>query len=125
MRRLIFEPEHDAFRDSARRFFQREIGPHAERWRRQGYVDREAYRKAGEQGYLLMWADERHGGAGIADFRYEQILSEENVRYGEPAFYWMKGSSCTDQPATCRNTGSAGCSRMRAYRASSRARRKS
>ncbi len=87
MRRLIFELEHEQFRDSARRFFSQEIGPHAQRWREQGYVDREAYRKAGQQGYLLMWADEAYGGAGMADFRFEQILSEENVRHGDVCFY--------------------------------------
>lgn len=87
MRRLIFEPEHETFRDSARRFFQAEIGPHAERWREARVVDREAYLKAGEQGYLLMWADEKYGGAGVEDFRYEQVLIEENIRYGEQCFY--------------------------------------
>jgi len=87
MRRLIFEPEHDAFRESVRRFFRNEIEPHAARWREQGCVDRSAYTKAGEQGYLLMWADERHGGAGVDDFRYEQIVYEENIRHGEPGFY--------------------------------------
>lgn len=87
MRRMIFEPEHEIFRESARRFFQQEIAPHAEAWREQGCVDREAFRKAGEQGYLMMWAEEKYGGAGIADFRYEQILIEENFRHGEPGFY--------------------------------------
>jgi alkylation response protein AidB-like acyl-CoA dehydrogenase len=29
MKRMIFDPEHEIFRDSARRFFQAEIGPHA------------------------------------------------------------------------------------------------
>jgi acyl-CoA dehydrogenase len=87
MRRLIFEAEHDTFRESARRFFQAEIGPHAERWREQGFVDREAFKKAGAQGYLLMWAPEELGGAGIADFRYEQILAEENMRHGDLGFY--------------------------------------
>jgi alkylation response protein AidB-like acyl-CoA dehydrogenase len=85
--RRIFEPEHEVFRDQARRFFQQRIAPHAARWRDQGYVDREAYRWAGEQGYLLMWADERYGGAAIEDFRYEQILYEENVRHGEFGFF--------------------------------------
>ena len=42
-------------------------------------MDREAYLKAGEQGLLLMWADEQYGGAGVPDFRYEQILIEENA----------------------------------------------
>jgi len=87
MRRLIFEAEHEIFRESARRFFQQEIAPHAEVWREQGCVDREAFLKAGVQGYLMMWAEEEYGGAGIADFRYEQILIEENLRYGEPGFY--------------------------------------
>ena len=87
MRRTIFEPEHEQFREAARRFFQKEIGPHGERWREQGSVDREAYRKAGEQGYLLMWADPEYGGAGVSDFRYEQILIEENGRWGESGFF--------------------------------------
>lgn len=87
MRRTIFEPEHDAFREAARRFFRNEIAPHGERWREAGVVDREAYLKAGAQGYLLLWADEKYGGAGVADFRYEQVLIEENIRHGEPCFY--------------------------------------
>jgi alkylation response protein AidB-like acyl-CoA dehydrogenase len=87
LRRTIFESEHETFRDAARRFFQAEIAPHAERWREAGMVDREAYLKAGEQGFLLMWADEKYGGAGVADFRYEQVLIEENQRHGEPCFY--------------------------------------
>ena len=50
-------------------------------------VDRWAFTKAGAQGYLLMWADEKYGGAGIDDFRFEQIVYEENMRHGEPGFY--------------------------------------
>ena len=33
-------------------------------------------------------AQERYGGAAIEDFRYEQILIEENMRWGEPGFYF-------------------------------------
>jgi alkylation response protein AidB-like acyl-CoA dehydrogenase len=87
MRRFIFDPEHEQFRDSVRRFMRKEIAPHAARWREQGYVDRWAFTKAGEQGYLLMWADEKYGGAGVADFRYSQIVYEENMREGDPGFY--------------------------------------
>lgn len=87
MRRLIFDTEHEQFRDHVRRFFQKEIGPHAAKWREQGFVDRWAYTKAGELGYLLMWADEQYGGAGLNDFRYEQIVYEENIRHGEIGFY--------------------------------------
>lgn len=85
--RGIFESEHEMFRDSYRRFILNEVAPHAERWREAGQVDREAYLKAGEQGFLLMWAEERFGGAGVDDFRYEQIMIEENVARGEPGFF--------------------------------------
>lgn len=87
MQRLIFDTDHDMFRDSVRRFFQKEIAPHAECWRKRGYVDREAFLKAGERGYLLMYADPEYGGAGVGDFRFEQIVYEENIRHGEVGFY--------------------------------------
>lgn len=90
MTRTLFEDEHEMFRDSVRSFFQNEIQPQVERWHEQGIVDREAYLKAGEQGLLLMWADEQYGGAGVEDFRYEQILIEENARYGDNGFFfWL------------------------------------
>ncbi|RJG00826.1 acyl-CoA dehydrogenase family protein [Noviherbaspirillum sedimenti] len=83
MHRLIFDPEHEAFRDSVRRFMQAEVAPNVDRWREQGCCDRDIFRKAGEIGLLLMWADERYGGAGEQDFRYEQIVYEENIRHGD------------------------------------------
>tara|TARA_R110002049_G_scaffold260299_8_gene436150 strand:+ start:7031 stop:8212 length:1182 start_codon:yes stop_codon:yes gene_type:complete len=87
MIRFIFEDEHEMFRDSVRSFMQNEIGPQAEKWHEQGIVDREAFQKAGEMGLLLMWADEKYGAAGVKDFRYEQILIEENAHYGDPGFF--------------------------------------
>jgi len=83
MKRLIFDEEHDMFRDSVRRFMQTEIEPHIEEWREQGICDPEAFRKAGEQGLLCMWVDEAYGGAGINDFRFEQIVIEETIRHGD------------------------------------------
>ncbi|MDO9443208.1 MAG: acyl-CoA dehydrogenase family protein [Beijerinckiaceae bacterium] len=85
--RRIFEPEHEMFRDTVRRFLIAEVQPHAERWREQGIVDREAWLKAGEAGLLMLWADEKYGGAGIDDIRYDQVLTEEWMRYGEGGFY--------------------------------------
>jgi len=87
MKRMIFEPEHEQFRDSVRRFMQAEVGPHAEAWREAGLVPRELYLKAGAQGLLCTWADEKYGGAGIDDFRFEQIIIEENMRHGDIGFY--------------------------------------
>lgn len=95
MPRVIFDADHDTFRDSARRFFQNEVAPYAEAWREAGSVSRELYRKAGEQGYLLMWADPEYGGSGVEDFRYDQILFEENARYGELGFFLQLHSRLT------------------------------
>ena len=87
MKRLIFEPEHEQFRDSVRKFMQAEVEPFAEKWREDGMVPRELYLKAGAQGLLCTWADEKYGGAGIDDFRFEQIIIEENMRHGDIGFY--------------------------------------
>lgn len=90
MKRNAFDADMEQFRDSARRFFQGEIAPHTERWRAAHLVDRAAFRKAGEMGYLCMWIDEAYGGLGIKDFRYEQILIEENVFHGDRGFFfWL------------------------------------
>lgn len=61
MKRLIFEPEHEQFRDSVVKFMSANVGAHAERFREQGMVDRDLYLKAGEQGLLCTWAEERYG----------------------------------------------------------------
>lgn len=81
-----FTEEQHMFRDAYRRFLTEEIAPNMSRWREAGIVDREAYRKAGEQGYLMIWPDEKYGGMGDNDFRFEQIIIEETVRAG--CFEW-------------------------------------
>ncbi|QHS09464.1 acyl-CoA dehydrogenase family protein [Sinimarinibacterium sp. NLF-5-8] len=87
MQRRAVDPDLEMFRDSARKFFQTEIRPHRERWRETGVIDRAAFLKAGEAGYLCMWADEAYGGLGLKDFRYEQILIEENAAHGDSGYF--------------------------------------
>ena len=87
MDRNIFEEEHEMFRDSVRSFLINEIQPHADRWAEQEIVDRDAFLKAGEQGLLCMWADEKYGGLGMEDFRFEQIVIEETMRHGDLGFF--------------------------------------
>jgi long-chain-acyl-CoA dehydrogenase len=83
MKRLIFDEEHEMFRDSVRRFMQSEVEPRVEQWREDGICDPAAFLKAGEQGLLCMWADEKYGGLGITDFRFEQVIIEETMRHGD------------------------------------------
>jgi acyl-CoA dehydrogenase len=76
MERALFTPEHELFRQSFRQFIARDVAPHQARWREQGMVDREAWRKAGAQGFLCPWLEERWGGPG-GDFLHSVIVMEE------------------------------------------------
>jgi acyl-CoA dehydrogenase len=86
--RFHLEPEHEQFRDTCVRFLQQEATPHVDRWREAGMVDRDIYRKAGEAGLLVMWAPEEYGGAGITDFRYDQVLMEEVIRQADIGLFF-------------------------------------
>ncbi|MCX2981101.1 acyl-CoA dehydrogenase [Halieaceae bacterium IMCC14734] len=74
-----FTEEQIMFRDAYRQFLAQEIVPHMEDWREAGIVDRSAFRKAGEAGFLMIWPDEKYGGIGDNDFRFEQIITEETA----------------------------------------------
>ncbi len=74
--RTLYGPDHEAFRDSFRRFMDREIAPFHEAWEDQGYVAREVWRKAGANGFLCLSLPEAYGGAG-ADLLYSVIQFEE------------------------------------------------
>ena len=74
-----FTEEQQMFRDAYRKFLAVEIVPQMECWREAGIVDRAAFRRAGEQGFLMVWPDEKYGGMGDADFRFEQIIIEETA----------------------------------------------
>ncbi len=75
--RRIFNHEHVVFRESVRKWAAAELAPYSGQWRDEGMVPKSAWKKAGEQGYLCMWAGEAYGGAGMEDYRYDQILIEE------------------------------------------------
>lgn len=77
MERIIFDDEHRIFRDAVRTFVARKVTPRFHQWEERGIVDRDLFREAGANGFLAMDAPERYGGGGVADFRYNQVLSEE------------------------------------------------
>ncbi|MEQ8516720.1 MAG: acyl-CoA dehydrogenase family protein, partial [Chromatocurvus sp.] len=72
-----FTEEQTMFRDAYRKFLAAEIVPHMEDWREAGIVDRDAFRRAGERGFLMVWPEEKYGGMGDNDFRFEQVIIEE------------------------------------------------
>ena len=79
--RTLYSPDHEAFRDSFRRFIDKEIAPFHAEWEDQGYVDRAVWNKAGDNGFLCMSMPEAYGGSG-ADRLYSVIQMEELGRAG-------------------------------------------
>ena len=79
--RTLYSPDHEAFRDSFRRFIDKEIAPFHADWEEQGYVDRAVWNKAGDNGFLCMSMPETYGGSG-ADRLYSVIQMEELGRVG-------------------------------------------
>ena len=73
---MIFGPEHDAFRETLRRFLERELSPNMEAWEKAHIVDRSFWRKAGELGLMSPAIPEAYGGPG-GDFLHQLIVSEE------------------------------------------------
>ena len=67
------------FQDSIRKFIDRELVPHEERWWKQQHVDREVWRKAGEFGMLCASIPEEYGGGG-GTFAHEAIITLEQSR---------------------------------------------
>jgi alkylation response protein AidB-like acyl-CoA dehydrogenase len=79
--RTLFSPDHEAFRDSFRRFVDKEIAPFHADWEEQGFVAREVWNKAGENGFLCMTLPEEYGGS-VADKLYSVVQMEELARSG-------------------------------------------
>lgn len=73
--------ELDYLRSSIRRFLEREVVPHRDRWRREGCVDRAVWSAAGAAGLLCLAIPEQYGGGG-GTFRHEAVLIEELARIG-------------------------------------------
>jgi len=83
--RTLFREDHEAFRQSFREFLQREVKPRQEAWMAEGMVEREAWRKAGEAGFICPWMEAQYGGAG-GDFVHSVVVMEELARIFETGF---------------------------------------
>lgn len=78
---ITYSEEHRIFREAVRKFCEKEVIPHADKWEEAGIVPKTVWRKMGEQGFLCMDVPEAYGGFG-ADFLYSVILIEELTRTG-------------------------------------------
>jgi len=79
--RSLFNQEHEMFRDSVRKFIDKEIAPFHYQWEKDGIVPRELWLKAGEAGMLCCTIPEEYGGLGL-DYLFDVIVFEEMARSG-------------------------------------------
>ncbi len=77
MERQLYDDEHEELRVSFRTWLDREVVPHHLEWEAAGIVPHELFAEAGRHGFLGMAIPEEHGGGGVHDFRYHQVLDEE------------------------------------------------
>jgi len=80
MRRTLFEPDHEDFRQLVRRVIEREVVPHYEQWRAAGIVPRDLFHKLGDVGVMGFAIPEEYGGGGQDDYRYNVVIQEEAAR---------------------------------------------
>jgi alkylation response protein AidB-like acyl-CoA dehydrogenase len=80
VQRDLYTADHEAFRDTVRGFIDRHIVPNYAEWEAAGVVDRSVWVEAGKQGILGTDVDEKYGGGGIKDFRYNAIVRSELAR---------------------------------------------
>src|SRR5699024_2876326 len=88
MERTLFDEDQKLFRDSYRGFLAEHVAPYHDQWEDDSLVDRDVWVEAGKLGFLGTAVDEKYGGGGVQDFRYNSIVTEETVRgnYGGLGF---------------------------------------
>ncbi|TCN52241.1 long-chain-acyl-CoA dehydrogenase [Rhodococcus sp. SMB37] len=86
MKRTHFEGDHEAYRETVREFYAREVEPNYERWEEERLIDRSVYLAAGKAGILGLGVPEEFGGSGVTDYRFRQIVQEETARTNTTSF---------------------------------------
>lgn len=77
----VFSEEHELFRQTCRRFYERELEPYYLQWEKEGKgTPRSFWKKAGEAGLVGMAVPPEYGGPG-GDFLYNLIQNEEMGRF--------------------------------------------
>ena len=71
-----FTPEHEALRDSLRRFIADKVLPHGDAWEEKGFVPRDVLREMGRLGFLGIRYEEEYGGSAL-DTLSTVVLAEE------------------------------------------------
>lgn len=92
-----FTEAHDIFRTSVRKFVEREIKPHVERWEEEESFPVDLYRKAADAGFLGLEFPEVYGGSG-GDTFMGVVYTEEMIRGGSVGLVAGLGSVSIAMP---------------------------
>ena len=67
MRRDLFTEDHEAFRELAREFVEKEIGPPYDDWEKAGHMPQEVFETLGRLGMIGMAVPGQYGGSRFPD----------------------------------------------------------
>ncbi|WP_017931622.1 acyl-CoA dehydrogenase family protein [Robiginitomaculum antarcticum] len=73
--------EQTMIQDMARQFSDAELAPHAEKWDREKFLDRDVFAKAAQLGFLGIYTGEDHGGTALS--RLDSALVFEQLARGD------------------------------------------
>ena len=77
MKRMIFDEDHDAFRDSCAAFVAKHVTPDLESYITDKAIPRDFWLAAGAEGFLGLEIPEELGGSAAGDFRFNAVFGEE------------------------------------------------
>jgi citronellyl-CoA dehydrogenase len=73
---MYFDETHNAFRESVRKFVEKEINPHMDEWEETTVPLHDLFKKMGALGFLGVRYDTKYGGQCL-DYWFETVLLEE------------------------------------------------
>ena len=82
---MYFTEEHESFRQSFRDFLIKEVVPNINKWEKQGFVDKQIWKKFGEMGYFGLNYPEAFGGLNL-DLFYTVVFLEEMQKVNSGGF---------------------------------------
>ncbi|MGJ7911819.1 acyl-CoA dehydrogenase family protein [Neobacillus sp. LXY-1] len=81
MKHPYLNEDHEIFRQSLRKFLEKEAYPFYEQWEEERMIPRSFWKKMGEQGYLCPDIDEKYGGSEV-DWGFSVVINEELEKVG-------------------------------------------
>ncbi|MCM3765067.1 acyl-CoA dehydrogenase family protein [Neobacillus niacini] len=81
MKHPYLNEDHEIFRQSLRKFLEKEAYPYYEQWEEEQMIPRSFWMKMGEQGFLCPDIDEKYGGSGV-DWGFSVVINEELEKVG-------------------------------------------